>query len=183
MSEGIDQRILDAGLPYTPPASARDRRQAGPGGDASASAWPPPSNGPLPPPDSLPPDLNIFTAQDEIDAWAHEHDQATEETARLRVELNGDPTRGVEGAAVRYYRERAQARRQARASPTERGRRTAQDIDEEVNEALIASGAMQEKLRLESAIDNALARLFRAKENVARLDSYVRSLPRVDDRG
>lgn len=158
-----------------------DRRQPDARGrdDTSARPWPPPSRGPLPPADSLPPDLNAFTAQDEVDMWAHEHDHATELLARLRRDLAGDST--TDGIEIEFLRQRSKARRVARASPVERGRRTSADIDAEVEETLINSGILARKLDVEASIEIALSRLFRAKENVARLENYIRSLPRVSD--
>lgn len=181
---GIHDRVMGETLARQPTSDADtdpgpDRRGLADRDDTSARPWPPPSRGPLPPADSLPPDLNVFTATDEIDAWAHEHDHATEMLARLRRELAGDGTR--DGVEIEYLRQRSKARRKARASPTERGRRTSADIDAEVEEALIESGVLARKLDVEASIEIAMGRLFRARDNVARLESYVRSLPRVSD--
>ena len=159
--------IDDSALPSRPPLH-----------DASVAPWPPRTRGPLPA--DLPPDLNIATAHDEIDAWAVEHDRQTERLARLRRNLTGTATE--EGVEVRYLRERSVARRLARANPTERGRRTQSDIDAEVDERLVDSGVAHERLRLHSEIEVATSMLFRAKENIARLTAYVRSLP-VDGGG
>ena len=186
IESGIDTRVMGRELarpgPRVDPETGEimhDRRQQGPGTDVSRAPWPPPSNGPLPPADAIPDDLNVFTAQDEIDAWAHEHDDATNTLARLRRELAGDGQH--DGAEIEYLRERAKARRTARSKPTERGRRTASDIDEEVNESLIDAGVLHRKLDLEASIEIALGRLFRAKDNIARLQRYIDSLPRVSD--
>ena len=177
--EGIDPRVLNRGLdPATGEVSPRQQYEP----DASTSAWPPRSRGPLPPKDSIPPDLNIFTAQDEIDAWAHEHNYVTNELARVRALLSGDPEaeHGGDSLERRLTLARAEARREARKSPTERGRRTAQDIDEEVAEALERDGIAGQVRALTAYQDTLTGRLFKAKDNIARLDSYVRSLPRVD---
>lgn len=190
IADGIDPRVLGQGLavpPHVDPETGeiiRDRRDTGVGSDISRQPWPPPSNGPLPPREVLAElDLNIFTAQDEIDAWAHEHDRATNKLAAVRRLLHGDPDDpDAEGVDEEFARKRAHHRREARRSPTERGRRTAEDINEEVNEALIADGVWRRRERLHNEADEALGRLFRAKDNIARLDSYVRSLPRVDNR-
>lgn len=187
---GIDDAVLrdpeplDAFAPDDPldVDHPHDRRRRGPGDNVAHGPWPPPSRGPLPPPESIPDDLNIFTAQDEIDAWAHEHDRMTERIARLRRLLSGRVGQDDDCVEARYLRERAAARRAARASPVERGRRTSADIDEEVNEALLGSRILQQKMALEAELDTALQRLFRARDNISRLDAYVRSLPRVSDR-
>jgi len=185
--DGIDDRVLGRGLaapegvdPDT--GEILDRRVYGPGSDVSKQKWPPPSRGPLPPRESIPDDLNIFTAQDEVDAWAHEHDRATNKLAAVRRLLHGDPDTREEGIEEEYARKRARFRRLARQSPTEKGRRTTADIDEEVNERLIEDGVWRDRERLRNEADEALGRLFRAKDNIARLDSYVRSLPKVSDR-
>lgn len=185
MTEGIHPHVMGRHLAGVDRDTGEitdgpDRRNTTGRDDASARPWPPPSRGPLPPGDSLPPDLNIYTAQDEIDAWAHEHDAATERLAALRAELNRG-TDTEDAVEIQYLRARSKARRVARASPTERGRRTAADIDGEVEEALIASGILARRLDLESSIEIALGRLFRAKDNVNRLENYIRSLPRVSD--
>lgn len=176
VTTGIDPRVLRDQL-----AAPHDRRGTTGRDDVSARPWPPPSRGPLPPADSLPADLNIGSAQDETDAWAHEHDHATELLARLRRELAGDGER--DGIEIEFLRQRSKARRKARASPTERGRRTSADIDAEVEEALIESGILARKLDVEASIEIAVGRLFRARDNIGRLESYVRSLPRVSDGG
>lgn len=160
----------------------RDRRHTIGGNDAAARPWPPPSRGPLPPTEGLPPDLNIFTAQDEIDAWAHEHDYVTEELARVRVILSGDPTdptrRSLEGTLILR---RAEERRKARASPTERGRRTSEDISTEVEEALELDGIAGQHRTLVAYMDTLMGRLFKAKDNQERLHRYVGTLGRVSD--
>lgn len=161
-----------------------DRRQPTDRGrdDASARAWPPPSRGPLPPSDNLPPDLNIFTAQDEIDAWAWEHDWATEELARVRKILSGDPddphASSVEGMLIRR---RADARKRARANPTERGRRTSEDITTEVELALEEDGIAGQHRTLLAYMETLTGRLFKAKDNQNRLYEYLHTLPRVSD--
>ena len=183
--DGIDTRVLGQSLArnFDPDTGEilHDRRQRGPGADVSRSAWPPPSGGPLPPRETLRDlDLNIFTAQDEIDAWAHEHDRATNALIAVRRLLVGEGD--TEGVEEEYARLRAHYRRQARKSPVERGRRTAEDITEEVTELLIAHGVWRRVERLRNEVDEATTRLFRAKDNISRLDAYVRSLPRVSDR-
>lgn len=185
---GIDTRVLGralaapSGVDPDTGEILHDQRSHGPGSDISQQRWPPPSRGPLPPAASIPDDLNIFTAQDEIDAWAHEHDLATNKLAAVRRLLHGDPDTADESVEEEYARKRADFRRRARQSPTEKGRRTSADIDEEVTERLIDDGVWRRRERLRNAADEALGRLFRAKDNIARLDSYVRSLPRVSDR-
>jgi hypothetical protein len=164
---GIDPRVMGRALAGVDTTTGEIH-------DTSRRAWPPRSKGPLPPPDHLPPDLNIFTAQDEIDAWAHEHDAVTTALASAREVRDA--------AEIDYLRERAKARRRARANPTERGRRTSEDITSEVDEALIGGGWMQARLDADTQIEILTGRLFRAKDNIARLDSYIRSLPRVSDR-
>lgn len=146
--------------------------------DTSLSPWPPRSNGPLPPAQSIPPDLNIGTAQDEIDAWAHEHDTATEKLATLRSELSMTAPDRTDSVEIQVMKARAKYRRQARANPAERGRRTAADIDEEVNEKLADDRWYRRKLDLETEIGIALDRLFRARDNITRLQKYIDSLPR-----
>ena len=185
--DGIDQRVFGQALArnFDPDTGEilHDQRQHGPGDDVSKQPWPPPSRGPLPPRFSIPEDLNIFTAQDEIDAWAHEHDLATNKLAAVRRLLHGDPEApDIEGIEEEFARKRAGFRRQARQSPTEKGRRTSADIDEEVTERLINDGIYRQRERVRNEADEALGRLFRAKDNQARLDAYVRSLPRVSDR-
>ena len=152
-------------------------RPFGPDADVTRGPWPPRTKGPLP--RNIPPDLNIATAQDEMDAWAHEHDDATETLARHRTELTMTSPDGVESVEIQVMKARAMYRRQARANPTERGRRTAEDITEEVNEALAMDPAYRRKLDLETSIQIALDRLFRARDNINRLDGYLRSLPRT----
>jgi hypothetical protein len=167
---GIDPRILNR-------ATGEVERPFGPHGDVSRVAWPPKSRGPLP--RDLPPDLTVETANDEIDAWAWEHDDATETLARLRSELSMTSPDGVESVEIQVMKAKAMYRRQARANPTERGRRTSEDITAEVDEALAMDPAYRRKLDLETSIQIALDRLFRARDNVNRLESYVRSLPRA----
>ena len=185
--DGIDQRVFGQALArnFDPDTGEilHDQRHHGPGPDVSQAPWPPPSRGPLPPRSSIPDDLNIFTAQDEIDAWAHEHDLATNMLAAVRRILHGDPDDPAgEGIEEEYARKRADFRRRARQSPTEKGRRTSADIDEEVTERLITDGVYRRRERVRNEADEALGRLFRARDNISRLDSYVRSLPRVSDR-
>ena len=185
-ADGIDPRVMGRALAVPPNVDPdtgeilHDRRQQGPGADVSRSPWPPPSGGPLPPRETLRDlDLNIFTAQDEIDAWAHEHDRATNMLIAVRRLLVGEED--TEGVEEEYARLRAHYRREARKSPVERGRRTSEDITEEVTESLIAHGVWRRVERLRNEVDEATTRLFRAKDNIARLDAYVRSLPRVSD--
>lgn len=181
LSGGVDPRVYDpAREPFAdgprpvPVPSGRDRRDGGPGVDVSRRRWPPPSRGPLPPADRIPPDLNIFTAHDEVDAWAHEHDAATtalEDVRRRRADLQ-----------IEVMKARMKYRRIARANPAERGRRTADDIAAEVDEALANNPSF---IALEHAtveLEVQTGRLFRARDNVNRLEAYVRSLPRVSDR-
>ncbi|MFN2346030.1 MAG: hypothetical protein ABR616_09990 [Dermatophilaceae bacterium] len=180
---GIDPRVVGRALAAgaNPATGERlDQRTHGPGADVSRRPWPPPSRGPLPPPDAIPDDLNIFTAQDEIDAWAHEHDAATNLLARHRRALAGDDD--DDGIEIKVMRARARHRRVARANPTERGRRTSADIDAEVDENLANDPNYHRKLDLEASVEIALGRLFRAKDNIHRLQRYIDSLPRVSDR-
>lgn len=170
--ERIDPRLLRAHQGTQP-----HDRPFGPDGDVSRVPWPPRTKGPLP--RDIPPDLNILTAQDEMDAWANEHDDATETLARHRAELTMTSPDGVESVEIQVMKAKAMYRRQARANPTERGRRTAEDITEEVNEALAMDPAYRRKLDLETSIQIALDRLFRARDNISRLDGYIRSLPRT----
>ena len=182
-AEGIDPRVLGRNLdPTTGEVDPPRGRQRGYEPDASRAAWPPRSRGPLPPAESIPPDLNIYTAQDEVDAWAHEHDHVTNELARVRVLLAGDPELDDAGDSLerRLVLKRAEYRREARRNPVERGRRTAQDIDTEVDEALERDGIAGQHRALKAYEDTLTGRLFRAKDNISRLDSYIRSLPRVD---
>lgn len=176
---GIDPRVMGRALdPSTGEVTDRPYQA-----DTATSPWPPRSRGPLPPPESIPPDLNIYTAQDEIDAWAHEHDHVTNELARVRTLLAGDPEDpDADSVERRLTMKRAEARRQARRNPTERGRRTAQDIDTEVDEALEKDGIAGKHRALAAYQDNLTGRLFRAKDNVHRLQQYVRSLPMTSDR-
>ena len=169
---GIDPRVFDPSRePYgdVDTDTGEIRRP-----DVSRRVWPPRSGGPLPPPDRIPPDLNIFTAQDEIDAWAHEHDAATTALEAIRRE-RADLQIEVMKAKMKY-------RRIARANPTERGRRTSDDIRDEVDEALAKDPDYRALEHCTVELEIQMGRLFRAKDNVARLDSYVRSLPRVSDR-
>ena len=151
-------------LDRRPPSSTR-RTVGGP-----STGWPPRSRGPLPPADRLPPDLNIGTATDEIDAWAHEHDQATTELERIRRERTD--------AQIEVMKARMKYRRSARANPKERGRRTADDIKDEVDEALATDPQYIKLEHLEDELETQTGRLFRAKDNIARLDAYIKSLPR-----
>jgi hypothetical protein len=177
MRRGIDPRVFDpsrepfAAPPGVDPSTGEiDRRERQ---DVARRPWPPRSGGPLPPADRLPPDLNIFTAQDEIDAWSWEHDAATtalESIRRRRTDLQIE----VMKAKMKY-------RRVARANPTERGRRTADDISAEVDEALANDPQYVEMEHVETELEIQIGRLFRAKDNIGRLDSYIRSLPRLSD--
>lgn len=167
---GIDPRVFQG-------PRGSDARPFGPDGDVSKVPWPPKSKGPLP--RDIPPDLNVETAQDEVDAWAWEHDDATETLARLRAELSMTSPQGLESVEIRVMKARAMYRRVARQNPTERGRRTAEDITEEVNESLSNDADYRRKLDLETSIQIALDRLFRARDNISRLDGYIRSLPRT----
>jgi len=177
---GIDPRIMGRALdPTTGEIAPPPGRPYQP--DTSRTAWPPRSRGPLPPREAIPPDLNIGTAQDEVDAWAHEHDHVTNELARVRVLLAGDPDDpDAPSLERRLILARAQARREARRNPNERGRRTDSDITAEVEEALERDGVLGQHRALTAYQDTLTGRLFRAKDNIARLDSYIRSLPRVD---
>lgn len=170
--EEIDPRVLGRRLDPTTgeivgPRS--ERRMFGADGRAD-TGWPPLSRGPLPPRDRIPPDLNIGTAQDEIDAWAHEHDAATTELERVR--------RDRTEAQIEVMKARMKYRRIARQNPKERGRRTSDDIKDEVDEALASDPQYLQMQRLEVELETQMGRLFRAKDNIARLDAYVKSLPR-----
>lgn len=134
------------------------------------AAWPPRSGGPLPPKDRIPPDLNIGTATDEIDAWAHEHDAATTALEVARRERTN--------VQIEVMKARMKYRRIARANPKERGRRTDTDINAEVDEALASDPQYIRLQELETEIEIQTGRLFRAKDNQYRLDSYIKSLPR-----
>jgi hypothetical protein len=147
-------------------APASERRTVG----GPSTGWPPRSRGPLPPADRIPPDLNIGTATDEIDAWAHEHDAATTALERIRRERTE--------AQLEVMKARMKYRRIARANPAERGRRTADDIKDEVDEALASDPQFVRLEQLEDELETQTGRLFRAKDNIARLDNYVKSLPR-----
>lgn len=185
---GIDRGVLGRELAH--PANidrdtgeiVRDQRHTTGRDNAAARPWPPPSRGPLPPPSTLPPDLNIYTAQDEIDAWAWEHDWVTEELARVRAVLSGDPEHpekpSLEGVLIRR---RAEERRKARANPTERGRRTSEDISTEVEEALERDGIAGQHRTLLAYVETLMGRLFKARDNATRLQAYVRSLQYVSD--
>lgn len=187
---GIDPRVMGQAVnretgevaPHShdvggrPDHPSSTRRPVG-GSNTATGPWPPKSAGPLPPRDNLPPDLNIGTALDEIDAWAHEHDWATTELARVRILLSGDPDepdhQSLEG---RLIIEKARARRTARASPTERGRRTAEDISVEVEEALELNGIAAEVRSWRMREEVLLARMFKAKDNMQRLYNYIKTL-------
>ena len=65
-------------------------------------------------------------------------------------------------------------------NPTATGRRTAGDIDSEVEEALEKDGILGQHRATLAYQDTLTGRLFKAKDNIARLDSYIRTLPRVD---
>lgn len=183
LADGLDRRIYDprrepfADEPPPGPLSQvrrHDRRDGGPGADISRRRWPPPSRGPLPPSDRIPPDLNIFTAHDEVDAWSHEHDAATtalEDVRHRRADLQ-----------IEVMKARMKYRRVARANPAERGRRTADDIAAEVDEALANDPSYVALEHATVELEVQTGRLFRAKDNIARLDGYVRSLPKVSDR-
>lgn len=176
---GIDPRVIAAAL--APLQTQRPERAYQP--DTAASAWPPRTRGPVPPREHLPADLNIFTAQDEIDAWAWEHDGVTEELAQVRVWLAGDPddpeAPSIEGDLILA---RARARREARKNPVERGRRTSGDIDAEVEEALEVDGIAGRHRSLLALEETLLGRLFKAKDNINRIQRYIDSLPRLSDR-
>lgn len=188
MTEGIHPAVIGRHLAGVDRATGEiadgspDRRNTTGRDDASARPWPPPSRGPLPPGDSLPPDLNIYTAQDEIDAWAWEHDHVTEELARVRVLLSGDPddpdAPSLEGM---LNLKRAEARRKARANPIERGRRTSEDISAEVDEALERDGIAGRHRTMAAYVDTLMGRLFKARDNQNRLYEYLHTLPRVSD--
>ena len=160
---GVDPETGE-NLDRRPPSSTR-RTVGGP-----STGWPPRSRGPLPPADRLPPDLNIGTATDEIDAWAWEHDAATTALEAVRRE-RADAQPEVMKAKMKY-------RRSARQNPKERGRRTADDIKDEVDEALAKDPDYLRLEQLDAELEIQLGRLFRARDNQARLDSYIKSLPR-----
>jgi hypothetical protein len=179
-ADTIDPRVFDPTRePYPAPANidpttgeidrstpaSTSRPVGGP-----STGWPPRSRGPLPPADRLPPDLNIGTATDEVDAWAHEHDAATTALEGIRRQ-RADAQIDVMKARMKY-------RRMARANPTERGRRTQDDIKDEVEEALAKDPDYVRAEHLTVELEIQLGRLFRAKDNIARLDAYIKSLPR-----
>ena len=171
-----DGRRDDAREPFGPTTiddrtmPARDPRLFGARSDVRTLGALPMSGGPLPPRDRIPAELNIGTALDEQVAWAHEHDRATNELELLREQLVG-----VEIAVMKA---RAKARRVARANPTARGRRTSGDIDAEVEEVLASLDDYHRKLDLETGVEVQMGRLFRAKDNLNRLQHYIDTLPR-----
>ena len=180
---GIDPRVLGRNIDPTTgeiQGPRSERRMFGDDGRAD-TGWPPLSRGPMPPREALPPDLNIGTAQDEIDAWAHEHDLVTGKLAEIRLLLEGDPDDprrpSLKGQLIL---KRAEARRTARRNPLEKGRRTTADIDAEVDEALeLDEEGIAARVRaLEGHQETLTSRLFKAKDNINRLDGYIRSLPR-----
>lgn len=173
LASAVDPRIYGRAVDTGEVLASVDRRDHSLG-DVAARRWPPPSRGPLPPADRIPPDLNIFTAHDEVDAWAHEHDAATtalEAIRRRRADLQ-----------IEVMKAKMKHRRVARANPTERGRRTADDIAAEVDEALANDPAYVALEHATVELEIQTGRLFRAKDNIARLDSFLRSLPKVSDR-
>ena len=159
-AEGIDPRVLGRALDPTTGEVSPPHHP-----DARLAPWPPRSKGPLPPAASIPPDVNIATSLDELDLWAHELDrvetlweQARRELAKLRD---------------RDARVRAPARRVARQNPVERGRRTAGDIDSEVEEAAIKDGVHSELLNVEAEVDVYTSRMFNAKDQMRRLTKHI----------
>lgn len=174
-AEGIDPRVLGRALDPTTGElrGGRDSRTHGAGSDVRRSAWPPPSRGPLP--DQLPEDWHVVTALDELDAWAIEHDRATTAFVDVRREYGK--------AKDAYLLAKAQARRRARASPTERGRRTSADIDHEVDESTSHDGTLGRWLDAEAELDVATTLIFRAKDQMHRLDAHIRAATKLDPRG
>ena len=183
---GIDPRVMGREVDMTTGEVVGPRsetRMFGRDGRAD-TGWPPLSNGPRPPSEAIPPDLNIGTAQDEIDAWAHEHDLVTGKLAEIRLLLEGDPENpGHRSLKGRLILKRAEARRNARSNPKERGRRTETDITVEVDEALEndPDGIAAQVRALEAHQETLTSRLFKARDNIHRLDAYIRTLPRVGD--
>lgn len=171
-ADGIDPRVIGRALS---PGNGRVDTTTGERfhPDVSQAPWPPRTRGPLPPAERLPPDLNIGTAHDETDAWAHEHNQATNMLEQLRTELTD--------VEIEVMKVRGRLRRDARRNPIERGRRTAEDITNEVDEKLADDPSFIRKLALEEAIDTQMGRLFRAKDNIARLDRFLWSIARTGE--
>lgn len=180
LPSGIDPRVMAQGLAPRNVDRAtgevrggRDSRQQGAGTDVRRAAWPPPSRGPLP--QELPEDWHVVTALDELDAWAIEHDRATTAFVEVRREYAR--------AKDAYLLAKAKARRAARQSPTERGRRTSADIDHEVDESTSEDGTLGRWLDAEAELDVATTLIFRAKDQMNRLDAHVRAASKLDPRG
>lgn len=175
LRHGIDPRVMGRALDETSrrPGDGRDHRQHGPGTDVRRTAWPPPSQGPLPA--ALPDDFNLFTALDELDAWAVEYARAEEELARAR---------GAYKRAKRDYElNAARARRIARANPVERGRRTSDDISAEVVEATHEpDGPYDRYLSAETDLDVATTAYFAAAKQMDRLEVHCRAAGRSSSR-
>jgi len=174
-AEGIDPRVMGRALDTTTGevTGRRDSRTYGAGSDVRRAPWPPPSRGPLP--DELPEDWNVSTALDELDAWAIEHDRATTSFVSVRREYAK--------AKDAYLVSKAKARRTARQTPTERGRRTSDDITSEVDEITSKDGTLTTWLNAEAELDVATTLIFRAKDQMNRLDSHIRAASKLDPRG
>lgn len=170
-ASGIDPRILDRHVDVET-GEITGRRMFGDEGRAG-STWPHRSGGPLPDLSRIPPDLNIGNAQDEIDAWAHEHDKATTALEVARTERSS--------VQIEVMKARMKYRRMARANPVERGRRTSDDIRDEVDEALAIDPGYIRLEQLNVEVEIQLGRLFRARDNQHRLDAYIKSLPRTSE--
>lgn len=142
-----------------PPAATR---RTLPGPDTRTTPWPPRTQVPVP---DIPVDVNIATALDELDAWAIAYDAAMSDYADARRRL---------AAAKRIYElEAAKARRVARANPTERGRRTASDIDAEVVEATHQpDGPYDRYATAEADAEVSRTAMFAAKDQMMRLQVH-----------
>lgn len=148
-----------------------DHRRLGPGDDVRNAAWPPPTQGPLP--EQIPPDFHVGTALDELDVWAVEYQRAENELRDARVE--------AKRTKREYELAKAKARRIARASPTEKGRRTAEDITSEVVEETHQPGGPYDRMvDAETRVENATTAYFAAAKEMDRCDTHVRAARRAD---
>lgn len=173
-----DGRPIDPATGETrPPSSSRrtipNRQQEQHHPDARLAPWPPLSKGPLP---EIEPDLNIVTALDELDAWAHAHEESVADWKVAK--------RRYAQAKRKYELAAARARRRARQEPTERGRRTSGDIDGEVVERTHGEGeSYNEFLDAEADLDIAKTAMFAARDQMDRLRTHISAAKILDPRG
>lgn len=163
----IDDRIMRRVDPET--GEILEGRMFGRQGDVRTAAWPPMTQGPLP----VDHGVTIATALDEMDAWAVQYHRAENALAEARA--------GYRAAKRAYELAAAKARRRARANPTERGRRTAEDISAEVVEATHQpDGPYDRYLTAESTLEIATTAYFAAAKQMDRCKAHVDGARRTD---